>query len=166
MKKRPKDYEHWTLNAAQDLLGKDFVLHIHTHVHKYIYAQSMWKKMKNNAGLRALSSATRNENEAKVEGWVEDWEQQENQNENEKKKKAQRSEESGEREWEREQASVAEKEAKENAATYRIIERIRTSCAKWVKCRGKYAVRSKEYRVDGRQGCWSSQGAWRAWGRG
>lgn len=29
-----------------------------------------------------------------------------------------------------EQASVPEKEAKENAATYRIIERIRTRCAK------------------------------------
>lgn len=62
----------------------------------------MWKKMKNNAGLRALSSATRNENEAKVEGWVEDWEQQENQNENEKK--TQRSEESGGRERESKRA--------------------------------------------------------------
>lgn len=113
--------------------------------------------MKNNAGLRALSSATRNENEAKVEGWVEDWEQQENQNENEKK--TQRSEESRERERKGEQASVPEKEAKENAATYRIIERIRTSCSKWAKYRGKYAVWSTEY-------CKDAGAAKGRWGRG
>lgn len=64
-----------------------------------------------------------------------------------------------ERERKGEQASVPEKEAKENAATYRIIERIRTSCAKWAKYRGKYAVRSTEYCKDagaakGRTGAW------------
>lgn len=56
-----------------------------------------------------------------------------------------------ERERKGEQASVPEKEAKENAATYRIIERIRTSCAKWAKYSAEYGVL---------QGCWSSQWAY------